>query len=285
MKDGRIACVNPEAKYLDPNNYLDYPGLEKVNEWLVDIEKHFHQTYTESEFIRWVELIQEERYKKGKSPREIYGFIMDHKSPPMNFSVDVFIPMYRHAKALLAIYIDLELSNFIYVQKDLSTVYLQSQAGKPEPKETVPVTYEANNRNHARSALHHSVNNYDINNDDLNDNKVVALENQVYTGEPKDTVTVIHAVNNGGYTRVISHHDESNDEVVALETATKPTLSKTDALRKDTFRKYLEAGNDFLSKLPFDVEVIRDFQDRELIDLWEQHLAYLKVEPIARGYD
>ena len=64
MKDGRIACVNPEAKYLDPNNYLDYPGLEKVNEWLVDIEKHFHQTYTESEFIKWVELIQEQRYKK-----------------------------------------------------------------------------------------------------------------------------------------------------------------------------------------------------------------------------
>lgn len=251
IKEIEIACKNSEVKYLDPNNYLDYPGLEKVNEWLVDIEKHFHQTYTESEFIKWVELIQEERYKKGKSPREIYGFIMDHKDAPMGFSVDVFIPMYRHAKALLAIYIDLELSNFIYVQKDLSTVYLQSQAGKPELK-------DISNRN---------------------------LENQVYTGEPKDTVTVIHAVNNSGYTRVISHHDESNDGVVALETVTKPTLSKADALRKDTIRKYLEAGNDFLSKLPFDVEVVRDFQDRELIDLWEQHLAYLKVEPIARGYD
>lgn len=258
MKDGRIACVNPEAKYLDPNNYLDYPGLEKVNEWLIDIEKHFHQTYTESEFIKWVELIQEQRYKKGKSPREIYGHIMDHKSPPMNFSVDVFIPIYRHAKALLAIYIDLELSNLIYVQKDLSTVYLQSRAGKPKLK-------DISNRN---------------------------LENQVYTGEPKDTVTVIRAMNNDGYARVTSHHDvdndgidKGNDEVVALETATKPTLSKADALRKDTIRKYLEAGNDFLSKLPFDVEVVRDFQDRELIDLWEQHLAYLKVTPIARGYD
>lgn len=234
MKDGRIACVNPEAKYLDPNNYLDYPGLEKVNEWLIDIEKHFHQTYIESEFIKWVELIQEERYKKGKSPREIYGYIMDHKDAPINFSVEVFVPMYRHAKTLLAIYIDLELSNFIYVKKDLTTVYLQSQADKPEPNGFGPISYK---------------------------------------------------MDNSGFARVISHHDESNDEVVALETATKPTLSKADALRKDTIRKYLEAGNDFLSKLSFDVEVIRDFQDRELIDLWEQHLAYLKVEPIARGYD
>lgn len=243
MENGRIACVNPEAKYLDPNNYLDYPGLEKVNEWLVDIEKRFHQTYTESEFIKWVELIQEQRYQKGKSPREIYGFIMDHKDVPMSFSVDVFIPMYRHAKALQAVYLDLELSNFIYVKKDLTTVLLQKQAGESEPKVTIPVTYEANNRNHARRVLHHDINHYDIN------------------------------------------KGEVNDEVAALETATKPTLSKTDALRKDTIRKYLEAGNDFLSKLPFDVEVIRDFQDIELIKLWEQHLTYLKVETIARGYD
>lgn len=243
MENGRIACVNPEAKYLDPNNYLDYPGLEKVNEWLVDIEKRFHQTYTESEFIKWVELIQEQRYQKGKSPREIYGFIMDHKDAPMGFNVDVFISMYRNAKALQAVYLDLELSNFIYVKKDLTTVLLQKQAGESEPKVTIPVTYEMNNRNHTRYILHHDINHYDINNDGV------------------------------------------NDEVVALETTTKPTLSKTDALRKDTIRKYLEAGNDFLSKLSFDVEVIRDFQDRELIDLWEQHLAYLKVEPIARGYD
>lgn len=241
MKDGRIACANPEAKYLDPNNYLDYPGLEKVNEWLIDLEKRYNQTITESTFIQWVEAIQ---MNKNRSPRDIYRFLMNYKSMPDSFSVEVFVPMYRHAKALLAIYIDLELSNFIYVKKDLTTVYLQSQVDKPEPKETVPVTYEANSRNHARSALHHSVNSYDINNDGLNDNKVVALE-----------------------------------------TAIKPTLSKTDQLRKDTIRNYLIAGNDFLSKFPFDVEIVREFQDRELIDLWEQHLAYLKVHPIARGYD
>lgn len=241
MKDGRIACVNPEAKYLDPNSYLDYPGLEKVNEWLIDLEKRYNQTITESTFIQWVEAIQ---MNKNRSPRDIYRFLMNYKSMPDSFSVEVFVPMYRHAKALLAIYIDLELSNFIYVKKDLTTVYLQSQVDKPEPKETVPVIYEANNRNHARSALHHSVNSYDINNDGLNDNKVVVLE-----------------------------------------TAIKPTLSKTDQLRKDTIRNYLIAGNDFLSKFPFDVEIVREFQDRELIDLWEQHLAYLKVHPIARGYD
>nr|DAQ24210.1 MAG TPA: hypothetical protein [Caudoviricetes sp.] len=241
MKDGRIACVNPEAKYLDPNNYLDYPGLEKVNEWLVDLEKRYNQTITESTFIQWVEAIQ---MNKNRSPRDIYSFLMNYKSMPDSFSVEVFVPMYRHAKALLAIYKDHELSNFIYVKKDLTTVYLQSQADKPEPKETVPVTYEANNRNHVRSALHHSVNSYDINNDGLNDNKVVALE-----------------------------------------TAIKPTLSKTDELRKDTIRNYLIAGNEFLSKFPFDVEIVREFQDRELINLWEQHLAYLKVHPIARGYD
>ena len=92
-------------------------------------------------------------------------------------------------------------------------------------------------------------------------------------------------MNNDGYARVISHHDESNDEIVALETTEKRALSKTDQLRKDTIRNYLIAGNEFLSKFPFDVEIVREFQDRELIDLWEQHLAYLKVHPIARGYD
>jgi hypothetical protein len=245
MKDGRTACVNPEAKYLDPNNYLDYPGLEKVNEWLVDLEKRYNQTITELTFIQWVEAIQ---MNKNRSPRDIYRFLMNYKSMPDSFSVEVFVPMYRHAKALLAIYKDHELSNFIYVKK--------------EAVEWTPVQQPL-----PGSGL---------------DSK---------TGYRPGELHVIHAINKPHIYPLQSEDNgndgpgNSNDEVVALETATKPTLSKADALRKDTIRKYLEAGNDFLSKLPFDVEVIRDFQDRELIDLWEQHLAYLKVEPIARGYD
>nr|DAJ14930.1 MAG TPA: hypothetical protein [Myoviridae sp. ctfuG5] len=245
MKDGRIACVNPEAKYLDPANYIDYPGLEKINEWLVNLEKQFHMVYLDSKFISWVEYIQDNR---EKSPLEIYRYLNDLKDGPWNFSVEAFTPMYRHAKALLAIYKDHELSNFIYVKKE---VVEWTPVQQPLPG----------------SGL---------------DSK---------TGYRPGELHVIHAINKPHIYPLQSEDNSndgpgnSNDEVVALETATKPTLSKADALRKDTIRKYLEAGNDFLSKLPFDVEVIRDFQDRELIDLWEQHLAYLKVEPIARGYD
>ena len=240
MKDGRTACVNPEAKYLDPNNYLDYPGLEKINEWLVNLEKQFHMVYLDSKFISWVEYIQDNR---EKSPLEIYRYLNDLKDGPWNFSVEAFTPMYRHAKALLAIYKDHELSNFIYVNYD-------------------PLSHTVVKQPLPGSGL---------------DSK---------TGYHPGEVHVIHAINRPQIVHLQSEDANGNeDEVVVLETATKPTLSKADALRKDTIRKYLEAGNDFLSKLPFDVEVIRDFQDRELIDLWEQHLAYLKVEPIARGYD
>ena len=223
--------VNPEAKYLDPNNYIDYPDFVKINEWLIDLEKQYNQTYTEFGFINFVEYIQNNR---NKSPQEIYRVI---KSLPDAFNVEAFSAMYRHAKALLAIHRDHELSNFIYVKKDTSDNSLESK-----------------------------------------------------TSYPSGEIHVIHAYNKPRVAHLQNDEQDNDgpgnkDEVVISETIGKPTLSKTDELRKDTIRKYLEAGNDFLSKLPFDVEVVRDFQDRELIDLWEQHLAYLKVESIARGYD
>ena len=240
MKDGRIVCVNPEAKYLDPNNYLDYPGLEKVNEWLVDLEKRYNQTITESTFIQWVEAIQ---MNKNRSPRDIYSFLINYKSMPDSFSVEVFVPIYRHAKALLAIYKDHELSNFIYVKK--------------EAVEWTPVQQPL-----PGSGL---------------DSK---------TGYRPGEIHVVHAINKPYIYPLQSEDANGNeDEVVVLETTEKRALSKTDQLRKDTIRNYLIAGNEFLSKFPFDVEIVREFQDRELIDLWEQHLSYLKVHPIAREYD
>lgn len=240
IKEIEIACKNPEAKYLDPVNYADYPELVKVNEWLVDLEKRYNQTITESTFIQWVEAIQ---MNKNRSPRDIYRFLMNYKSMPDSFSVEVFVPMYRHAKALLAIYKDHELSNFVYVKKDEPKWY---PAKQPLPGS--------------------------------------GLENK--TGYRPGEIHVIHAINRPQIVHLQSEDANGNeDEVIALETTEKRTLSKVDQMRKDTIRNYLIAGNEFLAKFPFDVVMVREFQDRELIDLWEQHLDYLKVEPIARGYD